>query len=99
MRSGPERRCASYCTWSSRSRTTVLESADDQCRIPVTFGNFDNSWGVAGALSGSPASDITSELGFAVVVEFAFAAMLGAAGSALSFTTPAPAGLTGIFSV
>ena len=28
----------------------MLESADDQCWIPVTMGNFDNSRGVAGEL-------------------------------------------------
>src|ERR1035441_9902801 len=67
MRSGPDRRCASYCTWSSRSRTTVLESADDQWRTPVTRGNLDNSCAEAGELAGSPASEIASEASFASV--------------------------------
>src|ERR1022692_4105406 len=66
MRSGPDRRCASYCTWSSRSRTTVLESADDQWRTPVTRGNLDNSCAEAGELAGSPASEIASDASFAI---------------------------------
>src|SRR5580704_17277465 len=57
MRSGCARRCASYCTWSSRSSTTVLESADDQCRIPVTRGIFNNSCGVTLLLSSALASE------------------------------------------
>src|SRR5438552_9428387 len=69
MRSGPARRCASYCTWSSRSRTMVLESADDQCRIPVTRGNFDNSCAVAGEFE-ELASGIASEDAFSALAEF-----------------------------
>src|SRR5579859_3091058 len=71
MRSGPAKRCASYCTWSSRSRTIVLESAEDQWRIPVMRGNFDSSCAVAGELVDWPASDIESTVGFAALVEFA----------------------------
>src|SRR6266568_1439445 len=94
MRSGPASRCASYCTWSSRSRTTVLESADDQWRIPVTRGNFDNSCAVAGVLSGSLASEVASGAAFVSVVGFA-----DAGATFTSFVMSAGAGLTGIFSV
>src|ERR1039458_1140090 len=97
MRSGPDRRCASYCTWSSRSRTTVLESADDQWRTPVTRGNLDNSCAEAGELAGSPASEIASEASFASVAGGAGAVAVGGATDA-SFAI-APAGVTGIFSV
>src|SRR6266704_3193045 len=69
MRSGPARRCASYCTWSWRSRTIVLESAEDQCRIPVTRGNFDNSCAFAGELLVSLESEV--ELASPVVEGFA----------------------------
>src|SRR5882762_2282443 len=79
MRLGPVRRCASYCTWSSRSRTTVLESGDDQWRIPVTRGNFDSSCGLAGAL---PDSD-TSEAGLVSAV-FWFGAVAGPCGAVLA---------------
>ena len=72
----------------------VLESADDQWRIPVTFGNFDNSCAVAGALSGWPASEASSGLGFSVAVGVG----LVGAGAAVSFADES-AGLTGIFSV
>ena len=47
----------------------VLYSAEDQCRIPVTFGNFEISCAVAGELSGSPASVaelLSSVAGFVV---------------------------------
>src|SRR5579864_211343 len=71
MRSGPAKRCASYCTWSSRSRTMVLESADDQWRIPVMRGNFDNSCALAGELVDWLASDMESTDRFAGLVEFA----------------------------
>src|ERR1017187_13863 len=96
MRSGPDRRCASYCTWSSRSRTTVLESADDQWRTPVTRGNLDNSCAEAGELAGSPASEIASEASFASVAGGAGAVAVGGATDA-AFAI-APAGVTGIFS-
>src|SRR5580704_14507197 len=94
MRSGLARRCASYCTWSSKSRTTVLESADDQWRIPVTRGNFDNSCGVAGALSGSLASEAASVLALAAAVGTVGTGAVGCWFAALVLD-----GLTGIFSV
>src|SRR5271166_730065 len=74
MRSGEARRWASYCTCSSRSRTTVLESADDQRRIPVTWGNFACSSGVAGVRTGSPASAVVCGLALAPAAGFAVAA-------------------------
>src|SRR5579859_6800863 len=73
----------------------VLESADDQWRIPVTFGNFDNSCGVAGVLSGSEASEDAS--GLALSVTAGRVAAVAAAGDCCGGA--APAGLTGIFSV
>src|SRR6202035_990767 len=85
MRSGLARRCASYCTSSSRLRATVLESADDQCWIPVTIGNFDNSRGLAGEVA--PGLMLA---GFAVVPAD------GAAGASLA---PVPIGFGAIFSV
>ena len=35
--------------------TVVAASADDQCRMPVTRGNFESSCAVAGVISGSAA--------------------------------------------
>src|ERR1700687_2465151 len=70
MRSGPVRRCASYCTWSSRSRTTVVESADDQWRTPVIRGKCDNSCAVAAELLDVLASGSVSAVAFALDVTF-----------------------------
>src|SRR5438132_3370219 len=64
MRSGLLMRCASYCTWSPRSRTIVVESVDDQCRIPATYGNLDSSCGVAALFAGSAV--VESESGVAL---------------------------------
>src|ERR1700724_2687401 len=96
MRSGPARRCASYCTWSCRSRTTVLESAEDQCRTPVIRGNFDNSCAEAGELAGSVDSEIASGVAFAAGVGFG-GAIEGATGTFLA-TSESPS-LAGICSV
>jgi len=76
------------CTWSSRSRTTVLESADAQWRMAVTRGNFDSSCVLAGELAVSSESDIASGVAFASVAEFALAA--GAEGTG-ACGTPAEA--------
>src|ERR1700722_4367010 len=46
----------------------VLESAEDQWRIPVTRGNFAISWALAGELSESSALSIASGLDCAAVV-------------------------------
>src|ERR1700730_7324358 len=95
MRSGPVRRCASYCTWSSRSRTTVVESADDQWRTPVIRGNFDNSCAVAGELLDALVSEIASGVAFAPDVRFEGATEGAAEDSFAGWSTAS----TGVFSV
>src|SRR5271154_1530267 len=97
MRSGPARRCASYWTWSSRSRTTVLESIDDQWRMPVTAGNFVSSCCEAGELSSElvSASDVA-----AVAAGFEVASVpVGADITVASFPAELSPGFTVDFSV
>ena len=74
----------------------MLDSADDQWRIPVIRGNFDNSCALAGELSGSLASEFVSG---AAVPGFTLAADVAVCSSPGSLAAGGPAGLTGIFSV
>src|ERR1700676_1876514 len=41
MRAGFARRCTSYCTGWSSSKTTVLDSPENECWIPVTREKVD----------------------------------------------------------
>src|ERR1700676_2753202 len=93
MRSGLARRCASYCTRSSRLRATVLESADDQCWIPVTMGNFDNSRGLAGKLAAWLPLEVAPGLMWAGL------AAVPADGAAGASCAAVPMGFDGISSV
>src|ERR1035438_9838886 len=78
--------------------TAGPESGGGQVPIPVTRGNFDNSWGVAGELSGSLTSEVASVLVFSAVAGLVPGAAIEGADVA-SLAASAPAVLTGIFSV
>src|SRR5208282_6933671 len=93
MRSGLARRCTSYCTCSSRLRTTVLESAADQCWIPVTMGTLDNSRGLAGESVAWLPLKVVPEL---MLPGFAAVPANGAAGASFA---AAPISFGAIFSV